>query len=220
MKLITKQDLEIAIRRLKQMRYFPVDAGMEGELMLELASMCHDAERLMWLSRRAIRLFPDWCGVGELRALYSSRWRPADGIRTFSGIFLATEGSDGYPVNDREGDNLSRLICPPRPMLQIEAPELPIGKVSADARLDRIARSTAAHLPTVQVRPEDYDNPANEALYYLERGVGIEDNDADRYRREVMSRVPQRKAPPPWPEGIKPITEADIEAIKKPGGVA
>src|ERR1035438_10555079 len=96
MKLITKQDLEIAIRRLKQMRYFPVDAGMEGELMLELASMCHDAERLMWLSRRAIRLFPDWCGVGELRALYSSRWRPADGIRTFSGIFLATEGSDGY----------------------------------------------------------------------------------------------------------------------------
>lgn len=118
---MTQEDLKIAIRRLKQMRFFPNDPGMESELMIELASMCHDAERLMWLTRRAVRVFSDWCGVAEIRALYSSRWRPADGIRAYSAIFISSEGSDGYPRDDSEGERISRLLAAPAP-LQIAAP--------------------------------------------------------------------------------------------------
>jgi hypothetical protein len=201
MRKITTEDLGIAVRRLKQMRFFPNDAGMEGELMIELVSMCHDAERLMWLTRRAIRLFPDWCGVGELRALYSSRWRPADGARTFSAIYHATEGSDGYPAGDTEGADLSRLLCPPRePQLQIAAPVLPPGDVSADPSLNLTAKAVATERVMVQPLAQDYDNPANEALYWLERGVGLEDNEVDRYRRQVMRRAP--------------ITRMDIARLK------
>jgi hypothetical protein len=49
--------------------------------------MVETEEQLAWLTERALELYPRWPGIGELRALYCSRYRPKDGIEAYSEIY-------------------------------------------------------------------------------------------------------------------------------------
>ena len=99
---ITTADLKRAIGRLKCMKFFPAaDAEMIAALMEELLHICHDAARLFWLVSRAVALYPEWCGVAELRALYSDLWTPSDGVKAWSSTFPPRPGG-GFPSHPIE----------------------------------------------------------------------------------------------------------------------
>ncbi len=81
-------DLDKAIGKLRLLRMNPLsDPGVASALMEELAAMCPDKEALEWLASRAIKVYRDWQGVLELRALLCSRYRPADGVEVYSSVF-------------------------------------------------------------------------------------------------------------------------------------
>jgi hypothetical protein len=74
------------------MAFFPSDREVRGALVSVLADLVETEEQLDWLVTRALRLYAKWPGVAELRALYCSRFKPRDGVESYSTVYL-----DGIP---------------------------------------------------------------------------------------------------------------------------
>ncbi len=73
--------------------FFPKKAAGQSLIVAELADFCATSDQGIWLARRMVRLYPKrWPGVGEARAVYCSKFRPADGIEAYSKIY-----PDGIP---------------------------------------------------------------------------------------------------------------------------
>ena len=74
------------------MAFFPSDPEVRAALVTVLMNLVETEEQLDWLVNRALRLYAKWPGVAELRALYCSRFKPRDGIESYSTVYL-----DGIP---------------------------------------------------------------------------------------------------------------------------
>jgi len=81
-----------AVNQLALMAFFPSDREVRGALVSVLADLVETEDQLDWLVNRALRLYAKWPGVAELRALYCSRFKPRDGIESYSTVYL-----DGIP---------------------------------------------------------------------------------------------------------------------------
>ena len=103
-----------AVNRLALMAYFPADADVRGALVDIILEMVETQEQCDWLVARALKLYAKWPGVAELRALFCSRWKPRDGIETYSSIYL-----DGIPSERGE-----RKPPPPRAHIVTRDPAL------------------------------------------------------------------------------------------------
>lgn len=79
MKKITAADLKGAITMLSLMRYFPSDTAQVAALGLFLERLCGDRDRLQWLVEQLVNHIGEWPGPAEVRGLFCSRFRPADG---------------------------------------------------------------------------------------------------------------------------------------------
>ena len=110
---LTPEHAASAVSKFGLMSFFPSgDPEVRAALVSILLEMVETKEQLDWLVNRALQLHGKWPGVAELRALYCSRWKPRDGIETYSLIY-----PDGIPSERRD--------APPAPVTgETRDPEL------------------------------------------------------------------------------------------------
>ena len=89
---LTPETAVSAVNQLALMAFFPSDPEVRAALVTVLMNLVETEEQLDWLVNRALRLYAKWPGVAELRALYCSRFKPRDGIESYSTVYL-----DGIP---------------------------------------------------------------------------------------------------------------------------
>lgn len=82
-KSVTPDRAAAAVSRLALMAFFPTNPEVQTALVEILLEMVDTDEHLDWLMRRLLVL-PKWPGVGEMRALYCSRYKPKDGLEAYS----------------------------------------------------------------------------------------------------------------------------------------
>jgi hypothetical protein len=87
------EDFSSAVNQLALMAFFPSDPEVRAALVTVLMDLIETEDQLDWLVNRALRLYAKWPGVAELRALYCSRFKPRDGIESYSTVYL-----DGIPA--------------------------------------------------------------------------------------------------------------------------
>jgi hypothetical protein len=80
---ITDRDLGLALAQLSMLRYFP--SGESSEMAQEaivglLRRLCGTREQLAWLVSEMVNHVGTWPGPAEVRGLFCSRYKPADGI--------------------------------------------------------------------------------------------------------------------------------------------
>jgi hypothetical protein len=104
---LTPEAVADGINKLALMAFFPGDPEVRGALIGILMEMVETEEQLDWLIGRALKLYARWPGVAELRALYCSRWKPKDGVETYSTVY-----QDGIPSErpaKSEGPSLGKM---------------------------------------------------------------------------------------------------------------
>jgi hypothetical protein len=88
----------VAIRdQFTLMKFFPSDPGARAALSRLLQRMCGSFDQAQWLVDRALDLYAEWPGTTEVRALYCSHFKPADGIDANS-IIYPNGFLDGRPA--------------------------------------------------------------------------------------------------------------------------
>ncbi len=96
------------------MKFFPPksEEGARTALVGMICEMASNNEQIEWLVRRALTLYNEWPGPRELRALFCSRYKPADGIEARSTVYLSDEGGGGgFP---RESQTTPQVLTPGR----------------------------------------------------------------------------------------------------------
>ena len=111
-----------AVSKLSLMAFFPSDSDARSALIWALMQLAETQEQLEWLVERALKLYSRWPGVGELRALYCSRFKPRDGVEAYSEIYQR-----GFPHESPEP-------APPPPRVTI---------TTADREFEREIREAA-----------------------------------------------------------------------------
>ena len=70
-----------AVREMALIKYFPAGPGEREAVMNLLDKLAAgNEERLQWLVDIVVNYVGEWPGPAQLRALYATRYRPADGI--------------------------------------------------------------------------------------------------------------------------------------------
>jgi hypothetical protein len=82
-------------------KFFPSDGNARGALMEFLVLICPHKEALEWLVSEVVNKVGQWPGAADLRGLLSTRYMPADGLRTDCGII-------GYRPEDHEAREIDR----------------------------------------------------------------------------------------------------------------
>jgi hypothetical protein len=82
------------LSELGALKFFPRgDAAVLLALTRLCGAMCHNEGEVRWLiNRMTSGLYSEWPGLAEMRACFCSKFRPKDGISTFSTVYL-----DGIP---------------------------------------------------------------------------------------------------------------------------
>lgn len=98
----TKQDILQAIERLQILAYYPAGDGAREELAHLLAAMVDRKDRLDWLVNAMINQVGTWYGPAELRGVYCTQHKPADGIEAncvttagFTALDIEAENNQG-----------------------------------------------------------------------------------------------------------------------------
>lgn len=84
-----------AVASLAALRFFPPDPPARAALADELLRMCRSEDQAAWVVRRVLRLYNEWPGPMELRAVFCSRFKPADGVE--ANTTDARFREDGFP---------------------------------------------------------------------------------------------------------------------------
>jgi hypothetical protein len=90
--MIDSKQATADMARLSVLKFFPSDQTARTEIMLMACEMAQTNEQIAWLSKRCIQLWNEWEGPREMRAVFSSRYRPADGIEAYSQLSRFNEG--------------------------------------------------------------------------------------------------------------------------------
>jgi len=138
--MISEDEATAAAMTLSVIPYFPAEAPARAVIIGMLRQMCDRPERLEWLVQRVINLWSQWEGPRELRAVYCSKFKPADGQEAISRI---------YP----EG-----IVPSEKPLPAFQSPALPAGStVSSDKWLDAgvIEGAAKKSLPPRQLTPAE-----------------------------------------------------------------
>jgi hypothetical protein len=83
-----------SLARLAVLRYFPADDTVRAEIVALACRMAATNEQIDWLADRCADLWNEWQGPQEMRAVFCSKFRPADGREEFSQL---AQFADGIP---------------------------------------------------------------------------------------------------------------------------
>jgi len=81
---------------LAMLKFFPSDENAAVAIVELVCQMARSIEQVRWLVKRTISLHNEWPGPVELRAVFCSKFIPADGINAYSSVH-----PDGIP-SERE----------------------------------------------------------------------------------------------------------------------
>lgn len=101
-----------AVGKLGSIPKFPVDTYAREGILESLIGMASTVEQLNWLVTNMLNHSDQWHGVKELRGVFCSRFKPADGVE---GTCLHTRG---FTPGDCE---TAHLLEHPRPLSDTEA---------------------------------------------------------------------------------------------------
>ena len=99
------------------LRFFPSDPHARIGIAKEIVAMCSSIDQVKWLVARLPKLFSEWPAMKEVRSVLCSKFRPADGIETYSEVYL-----EGIP-----SEKAGALLALPDPRSR----ELPPGEAGA-----------------------------------------------------------------------------------------
>ncbi len=84
-KQFTREVVDKTVGRLALLKFFPAsDIVARAVVMTELMEICETDEQVDWLGKRMSALYTEWPGLRELRAVFCSKFKPADGIEVDS----------------------------------------------------------------------------------------------------------------------------------------
>lgn len=75
----TTEEITKSVERLGALKFFPADPAARVVVMDLLRRMCGEKEHLTWLIYVLINHVGEWPGPAQMRALYATRFKPADG---------------------------------------------------------------------------------------------------------------------------------------------
>lgn len=75
----TKQQIVKAVEEFGMLKYFPADDAARKGVMRLLAQMVGTQEQLAWIVETMVLDVGEWCGPKELRGVFCTKYRPADG---------------------------------------------------------------------------------------------------------------------------------------------
>lgn len=111
------------------LKFFPSDADARFGIAEEISEMAANEDQVVWLVKRLPKIYHEWPGMAEVRAVFCSKFRPKDGIETYSTVYV-----DGIP-SEKEP-----LALPPPPMRQLAAGEPVSGAESISATVSDLCR--------------------------------------------------------------------------------
>ena len=76
----TRHDIELALSRLRLMKFMPTDPAFQVSLGELLALICPHKEALEWIVRTLLDRVREWPGAYEVRALLCTKYDAADGV--------------------------------------------------------------------------------------------------------------------------------------------
>ncbi len=96
----TDEDFAMALVDLSQLRFFPTDPlAPEGILRL-LRQLVGTRDQLAWLIGALVNRVGEWPGPAQVRGLFCTRFRPADGIEADCSL-------PGYTADDCEAQSVA-----------------------------------------------------------------------------------------------------------------
>jgi hypothetical protein len=100
--MITPEMAMESCGRLAALRFFPSEPGARAEIAGLLMRIVVKPEQLEWLVRTMIDQVGEWKGTRELRAVFCTRFKPADGIEEWSQIsgFTAIDSENSFYLED------------------------------------------------------------------------------------------------------------------------
>jgi hypothetical protein len=107
----TPETATAAVSKLALMAFFPADPDIRAALVTVLLEMVETEEQMNWLVNRCLRLYGKWPGVAEIRAVYCSRWKPKDGLNTYSTVYIdgiPSEKAGAAPKDAPRGEAVTR----------------------------------------------------------------------------------------------------------------
>lgn len=100
------QDIKLAVSKFGALKFFPSDEGARLAVMELIRKMVSTKAELLWLTEAMIDEVGEWHGTAQLRALFCSRFKPADG----------REGADcivpGFTAVDGERKFIEKFPAP------------------------------------------------------------------------------------------------------------
>lgn len=95
----SSSDIIAAMVELSTLRYFPADDLTKRAVMSQIMRYCDRSDGLSWLVSQLVNRVGQWPGPAEVRGLYCSRFKPADGIEANCSLpgFTAEDGEARNP---------------------------------------------------------------------------------------------------------------------------
>lgn len=124
--MISEQALLVAAGRLLAMPFCPADELVKMAILDELPEIVEDDDQLRWLIARVLKLYNQWPGLSEIRAVYCSKFRPRDGVEVYSAVY-----PEGIPSEQPE---ILPALPPPRATKELT------GDAKFEAELQRLAK--------------------------------------------------------------------------------
>ncbi len=142
-------DLTKAIASLTLLRFFPAEDIARASIMELLSRMIGTVEQLDWLVVTMIDRVGEWPGPKELRGVFCTRFKPADGIEAWCSL-------PGFTAADSEATHAAML--PAAPVRLLESGEREQLVVSADPAIQQAVERVAhtKQLPAARKSDKEY----------------------------------------------------------------
>lgn len=143
------------VLKLTALKFFPGEPQARLAIIEQLGEMCESDEQVEWLVKRMLKLYAEWPGIGELRAVLCSKFKPKDGFESYSLTF-----PDGIPSEKPE----KQYALPPASTLALgpgepisAAPSLNnyVQQLAEMKRMDNVNPIKPEDLPTARLTPEN-----------------------------------------------------------------
>jgi len=96
-----------AVRQFGVLRYFPSEPDARELVVHLLCAMASTPEQIFWLATQMVNVVGEWQGPKEVRGIFCSHFRPADGV----------EMDSTHPAFNAEAGERKTLAAPPRLLL-------------------------------------------------------------------------------------------------------
>lgn len=191
--MVNVKEISSILADLTVLKFFPTEPRARAGITRIVCEMVDPSNRVSpedqarWLVARIITLFNEWPGPKEMRAVFCSRFRPADGIEALPDMEKYPEGLPSDPA-------LPPLLPPP-PARQIKRGEPVTKDAELGAGFGALLKST--EMPSARLSYEERQKERN----------------FSRLLEATITAPGDRKdLPAPAPPKSTRITQADIDA--------